>query len=54
VAALVAAPCGPSLASLRATRASDGKRESARETDTQPLAGNSRRKEAEERPGLWL
>lgn len=35
------------------TRASDGKRESAREADTQ-LLENSRRKEAEKRPGLWL
>jgi hypothetical protein len=32
----------------------DGKRESACEAGTQALAANSRRKEAEERPGLWL
>jgi len=32
----------------------DGKRESAREADTQPLARNSWCKEAEERPGLRL
>ena len=47
VSALVVAAFGPSLASLRATRASDGERESAWEADTRALRSSRPRNEAD-------